>query len=75
MIEIKRVENGFIATRRENNGEEDIVKAEVFEFGDEDVSELKAFRRLSCYLMEHLWIPDSKHNEYRLSINIKKNDR
>jgi len=72
MIEIKRVENGFIA--EEYDEDDDSYDTHVFEFDDTEESEMKAFVRLSQYLMTELWVPDSKHNTNRISINIESND-
>ena len=74
---IEKVSNGFIINQDAGFYEEDEEtrsKIVFQEIEEEKLSELKAFQSLVWHLMDYFAIPDSKHNKYRLNIEIVKQE-
>jgi hypothetical protein len=77
-IKIEKAENGYILSWYEDDGQDGVKDTcMVFQYDDDTKpveSELKAFQLLVYNLMDVLAVPDSKHNPYRLKININQNE-
>jgi hypothetical protein len=75
---IKKVQNGFILTRLDQEDMEDTVenKDYVFEY-KEDITEdhdLEAVQRMLYELLEYFAIFYSKHNKKNIKIEIEENN-
>lgn len=75
-VEIERVENGYLITFNED----DLVRKEVIEIsekeytGDDSKANCEAFQTLCWSLSEILGFYNSKHNQYRLNIEVEKQE-
>jgi|CXWL01.1.fsa_nt_gi translation elongation factor EF-Ts len=68
---IRKADNGFILCFLEENREREII-FEINDERDEYLSEKQAFQKLFWQLMEYFGVHNSKHEEHRLEVQIKK---
>ena len=81
-IKIRKVENGFICTWKEESENEDnliLNKQVVFETKEENIKdvnldEYKNMQNVLNFIKEHFGINYSKHNQSNLIIKIEKNE-
>ena len=72
-INIRKADNGFIASWKEELEEGDYIKTmqQVFEEEDDELGELKNMNNVLRFVKEHFGVYHSKHNKYNLSVKIE----
>lgn len=75
-IEIERADNGYTANWWDDNdeGEELIKHQAVFEEEETETGELDCMVKLLNFVSEHFGFHGSKHDKYRLKIEVMKNE-
>ena len=76
-INIKKTNNGFICSWKEELEDGDYIKNmqqvfEVIEEGDDELGELKNMINLLNFVKEHFGVHYSKHNKHNIHIEIEE---
>ena len=74
MIKIDSAFNGWIVKYDYTDDDGEIKKPTIFESDDDPLSEKKAMKRLLYHIMEEFGEYGSKHDPYRIRINIIDHD-